>query len=112
MFNNVWFYILLYMAIGTMAMIVNAKVYKSTKAKIIEKSWGAALEFDSKALFHSSSRIVTYCLLAVAYMLWPVFLCISAVKRTKAYDKIMKEELEKEEWEKKFKEIELKWLAR
>lgn len=111
MFNNVWFYILLYMVIGTIAIIVNAKVYKYVRNKIDSISWGAALEFENKTLIHSNSIRMTYCLLLIAYVLWPVFLIRMIIKGTRAYRTIMRAELKKKEWLKQFEKIQGKWFA-
>lgn len=111
MFNNVWFYILLYAAVGTVAVIINARNYKTMRKKLEEKSWGAVLEFDNRSLIHSSSRVITYILLIAACVLWPVFLLMAITKRTIAYKEIMKEELKREKWKKQFEEVKKNWLA-
>ena len=112
MFNNVWFYMFIYMAIGTVAILINGMVYKRVHNKVYNIGWAASVQFTNEALIHSGSTKMTYCIIALAYVLWPIFLVIAIVKRTMAYRKIMKEETEKEKWNEQFEEIQKKWLAR
>ena len=113
MFYSVWFYIILYVAVGVAAVIMNEKAYNNMYDKLYDKSWGSAMSFRNEALIliNNGSIAVAYMLVAIGFVVWPAFICMATIRRNRAYNKIVKEELEKEEWNKRFEEIQKNWLA-
>ena len=104
MFDNVWFYILLYVVTGVIAVVADAKCYEKMRMKIERVGLTALCEFEDKALISYDSKKKAYVYMVIAFVLWPLSLIKATVRRIIVYKKIMKEELEKEEMIKR-------WLA-
>lgn len=113
MFNNVWFYILMYVVTGMVALWSEWQHEKIIKRKLEKIQVGLGCMFVDETVFiRVHSRIAFIGLVSLLFLIWPVYIVYICIRREIVYRKIVKEETEKEKWNKQFEEIQKKWLAK
>lgn len=93
MFNNVWFYILLYAIAGAITIIADAKMHTIMRTKLDTIDEIMACRFDDMVLIVIESPVLRYACIVAGIVMWPVATAIVTAKRIIAYNGIIKGKL-------------------